>query len=250
MTQIANYGRTAKQMLSEGQQSSKGPVPLGAYFDDGISKFRWGYVIDATPRVGVPFKKNQSLASCLAVPGAVFTQSATNGGYGNGAGQTLLRVEGLSGLTAARAKMYTDGYLYILSSEGRGPGVYRVDYAEVGKSGTAGQKNSFSLIKLKDPIINKLSTGSRGILRPNPYYGVREYATSYTLATTQAAPAGIGTASGATSGYQLFQTAGPGIVRMSGACPSGIAIGIGTSLCISSFISKITGPIPMTCRTW
>ncbi len=238
MVQIANYGKTAHALISEGQRTSRGKIPLGTYFEDGIRKYVWAKVTGSNQKVGMPMKKNAGIDSCVSCPGSLFTVSATAKGFGNAAGNTYIQVAGLSTrMTAALTSQFMDGYLYIVSSVGRGPGVYALDYVEAGKEGSGA--TSWSLIHLKEGIAGPLSTGSRGFFRPNPFYGCRGFGGPNLQTGGAGVAAGALTCSSVTSGFQLLQQTGPGLLLNSKAITSGVQLGILGST-VSSILNSTT----------
>jgi len=222
MAQHGHYGKPSDVLVSGGQKSRQGSVPLGYYFDDGIRRFRWAYVKGSALKAGQPVKKCLGKASALSVPAECFRQSATAGGYGDRAGVATIRLAGLSGLTQAMVSegKFNDGFLMVISAVSGQAVCHPIDWVEKGKSGTLTTPNCWSKIYLKEPLAKPLSTGSEAMLLPNPYRGVRAFSTSCRSDGTAGQPAGFLTCSATTSGYQLVQTKGLGIGLNSGGVTS------------------------------
>ena len=209
MEQIVSQGMSAAQLLQAGQQTTARGIPLGTYFEDGKRRYVWAHVADATPRRGVIVRKNGRNLQCVSVAGDQFTPAATVNGYGDATGNTIIRAYGLSRVSATWVDKLQDGYFEVLS--GQGIGVYPVDWIQPGGTG-------YTKFRIRGGISSGLSTGSRGIFAPNPYYGCIEFALSGVGMTPCGTPAGACTQTATTSGYQLLQTKGYGLLKCATAC--------------------------------
>jgi len=208
MEQIVSQGLSVGQLLRSGQQTTDLGISLGTYFEDGKRRYVWAHVADATPRTGVIVRKNTGNTGLVSVTGAHFPPAATERGYGDEVGNTTIRAYGLSVVSATWVAALQDGYFMVMS--GTAAGVYPLDWIEVGGAG-------YSKFRVRGGISKPLSTGSRSRFLPNPYRGCVEFLTSVTNFGSQGVAAGVITQDGTTSGYQLLQTRGTGLLKAASA---------------------------------
>ena len=235
----------------EGPQKTKHDIPLGAkYSPDGVSRFRWAYVTDSQYFPGhVAGQLGNSHAFVLTT--SMLQSVAGSGKHGHNVKDTVITLYGASGLTAAKAKSFEEGKLFILSGVGKGHS-YRVKWVAIGSSGN-------TEVWLYDPLITKLSSNSYGVLRPNEFYGLQYLSTKASvgkISSTSVIPRGAFICSddqngfGNTSGYMWVQDKGPGVgkcnyvathgqllgpAKLSGALSSfnisGVVLTISTAIC-------------------
>jgi len=233
MEQIASQGMSVGQLLQAGQQTTNLGIPLGTYFEDGKRRYVWAHVADATPRIGVVVRKNARDAQCVSVAGTQFTAAATNGRYGDGPGDTTIRAYGLSVVSASWVTLLQDGYFTVLS--GTGIGVYPIDWIEVGGSG-------YTKFRIRGGLQAGLSTASWGKFFTNPYRNCIEFPGVDNCYLSGHIAAGVITQAATTSGYQLLQTRGIGLLRASNThtINSGAGLGIVGSIVSTTYASTIT----------
>lgn len=210
--QLYNMGRSAEQINRAGVRSSREDMPLGTWYDDGVRRYRWAHVAMAAWKPGQALRKTEHLSGSLAVSARCFSATYTS----NQLGSKIVEVFRLSNLTDT-AK-YLEGTFEVVS--GAGTGVYQIEGYEAGLStGTKATR-----IYLYQEMLAKLSTGSRAIIRPNPYYGMKPLSAQAQKSGFEAGGAAV--ISGTASGYCFIQTRGIGIGVASGNISAGYPVGV------------------------
>jgi len=188
--------------LTAGVQSTKGDIPLGTKFEDGMRTFRWAYCAMASAVPGHVFKKHSyvSTASTKIVSGPGGHLNSAAAGWGGSIGDVNIKLYGVSAGLSSMTR-YEDGTFEVVSGTGHGF-AYPVNSYEIGGTG-------ISRLRLKQGLVIALDTTSYAVLRTNPYYGLEIAST--VSGKGRILPGGAAVISVATSGYCLVQTKGPGM---------------------------------------
>lgn len=210
--QLYNTGRSAETINRAGVRSTREDLPIGHWYDDGTRRYRWAHVAMAAWKPGQALRKTQHISGSLAVSARCFSASYTS----NFLGSKTVEVFRLSNLTDT--SKYLGGTFEVVS--GAGVGVYEIEGYEAGTSG--GTKAT--RIYLHQEMLAKLSTGSRAIIRPNAYYGMKPMSAQAQKSGFEAGGATV--ISGTASGYCYIQTRGIGIGLASGNISAGYPVGI------------------------
>ncbi len=220
-TQLHSYGNLAKTLLMQGQQTSRCNLPVGYYFDDGSSRYRWSF-IQLTTHIAGQYVVQPNATSGLKLTSSMFKSCQTKGG--NTSGDTEIALYSAVTLSATIISNYIGGRLFVVSGKGRGQ-CYTVKKLETGAAGKITKMTIDGGIRLQG-----LSTRTRAQLKPPAYYGLK-LATAHLLC---AIPGGFLTASGTTSGWQFVQTRGFGV----GFC--GDTVGLGQALVAANISGKVS----------
>jgi len=214
-SQLHDYGKRVAELISSGQSTSRGQVPLGTFHNDGKNEFVWAHTSDTDHEEGAVLACDAYLHSSVSLVSGMFA-SAT--GRWGGVGSKHIRL--YSAVAVGSAEKFQDGTFEIPSGTGVGH-VFKVNTVTVGAAGAR------SIIHLDEAVDVAIGTGTYARLRPNKYYGCR-------MAGKLTQPglgvlAGACTVSGTTSGYQLLQRLGLGMAIAEGTTVSGVLLGIADS---------------------
>ena len=205
-------------------------IALGTRVTDGKRSYRWGHLAESVYNVGQAIVKRLSSPEGVTYrTSAYFRSCAYDAGHGPGNGIGSVDIFLYSAVFLSNRK-YEDGDMMIISGTGKGH-CYPID------SYTLGAAGKHTHLKIKRPLVAALGTGSKAIFKENYWYGLKKPSRDLSLGVTltDAKPIGGTTASDGsisnTSGFQWFQTGGPGAGLLSTA---GATAGAGDLLGITA----------------